>query len=127
VPSISIIGDTVAESPLAENVAFSSRIQLLVSKFGRSSKLSPRYLALVCRCIYLGLGIFLTWEKTGKAVYIIVNAQTKDGATQIALERKVPLITIKSIAMSNLRDDWMVSAKIELYQLVFTHGLLFRF
>jgi myosin-1 len=60
VSSISIISDTLAESPLAENVAFSSRIQLLVSKFGRSSKLSPRYLVLVCRCIHLGFDIFLT-------------------------------------------------------------------
>ena len=65
-------------------------------------------------------------EKTGKAVYIIINAATKDGTTQMTLERKVPLITIKSIAMSNLRDDWIVSAKIELYQAVFTHDLLFR-
>jgi hypothetical protein len=66
-------------------------------------------------------------KKTGKAVYIVVNAQLKDGTTQIALERKVPLITIKSIAMSNLRDDWIVSAKIELYQPVFTHDPLLRF
>lgn len=66
-------------------------------------------------------------EKTSKAVYIIVNAQIKDGTTQIVLERKVPLITIKSIAMSNLRDDWIVSAEIELYQHVFTYNVLFRF
>ena len=24
------------------------------------------------------------------------------------MERKIPLVTIKSIAMSSLRDDWMV-------------------
>jgi hypothetical protein len=40
------------------------------------------------------------------------------------LERKIPLITIKTIAMSNLRDDWMVSTKIALSQPMFTHDLL---
>ncbi|KAF8899062.1 P-loop containing nucleoside triphosphate hydrolase protein [Infundibulicybe gibba] len=37
---------------------------------------------------------------TQKAVYIVVNS-LKDG-------RKIPLVTIKSIGMSNLRDDWMI-------------------
>ena len=32
----------------SEKVAFSCRIQLLVSKFGRSSKPSPRFLVVVC-------------------------------------------------------------------------------
>ena len=32
----------------------------------------------------------------------------KDGQIQNLLERKIPLITIKSISMSNLRDDWLV-------------------
>ncbi|KAI9445062.1 P-loop containing nucleoside triphosphate hydrolase protein [Lactarius indigo] len=75
----------------ADNVAFSARIQLLVSKLGRSSKPSPRFLVI-----------------TGKAVHIIVTIATKDGLKQTILERKIPLVTIKSIAMSNLRDDWMV-------------------
>ncbi|KAH9081941.1 P-loop containing nucleoside triphosphate hydrolase protein [Lactarius deliciosus] len=69
-----------------DNVAFSARIQLLVSKLGRSSKPSPRFLVIVC----------------------LVTIATKDGSTQTILERKIPLVTIKSIAMSNLRDDWMV-------------------
>jgi myosin-1 len=43
---------TEAESSLAEPVAFSSRIQLLVSKFGRSSKPSPRFLVVVSRYVY---------------------------------------------------------------------------
>jgi hypothetical protein len=42
------------------------------------------------------------------------------------LERKVPLITIKSIAMSSLRDDWIVSAEIKLSHPMLTHDLLFR-
>ncbi|KAF8481322.1 P-loop containing nucleoside triphosphate hydrolase protein [Russula ochroleuca] len=74
----------------AESVAFSSRIQLLVSKFGRSSKPCPRHLVV-----------------TGKAVHIVVTNTTKEGSTQISLERKIPLVTIKSIAMSSLRDDWV--------------------
>lgn len=48
-------------------------------------------------------------EKTGKAVHIVVINDTKEGSTQTILERKVPLVTIKSIAMSSLRDDWIVS------------------
>ncbi|KAI0307947.1 myosin class I heavy chain [Multifurca ochricompacta] len=74
----------------AENIAFSSRVHFLVSKLGRSSKPSPRFLVV-----------------TGKAIHIIVTTATKDGSTQTILERKIPLVTIKSIAMSNLRDDWI--------------------
>jgi myosin I len=36
---------------------------------------------------------------------VVVN--TKDGVVQTVLERKIPLVTIKSISMSNMRDDWM--------------------
>ncbi|KAH9175500.1 P-loop containing nucleoside triphosphate hydrolase protein [Lactarius sanguifluus] len=75
-----------------DNVAFSARIQLLVSKLGRSSKPSPRFLII------------------GKAVHIIVTIITKDGSKQTILERKIPLVTIKSIAMSSLRDDWMLGS-----------------
>ncbi|KAG8942584.1 class II myosin, partial [Tulasnella sp. 408] len=73
-----------------ETVHFSMRIQLLVSKLGRSSKPSPRYLVV-----------------TEKAVHIVITT-VHNGATQMALERKIPLVTIKSIALSNLRDDWVI-------------------
>ncbi|KAG2155515.1 myosin class I heavy chain [Suillus clintonianus] len=72
-----------------EQVTFSSKAQILVSSFGRTSKLSPRFLVV-----------------TAKAVYIAVTSE-KDGQIQTSLERKIPLITIKSISMSNLRDDWL--------------------
>lgn len=39
----------------------------------------------------------------------IVVATAKEGQVHYHLERKIPLVTIKSIAMSNLRDDWLVS------------------
>lgn len=48
-------------------------------------------------------------EKTGKAAHFVVTIAAKEGPTQTILERKIPLITIKSIAMSSLRDDWIVS------------------
>jgi len=32
----------------------------------------------------------------------------KDGQATTTLERKINLVTIKSIALSNLRDDWLV-------------------
>ncbi|KAI0059450.1 hypothetical protein BV25DRAFT_1918478 [Artomyces pyxidatus] len=74
----------------SEFVAFSSKAQLLVSKIGRSSKPSPRYLVV-----------------TGKAVHILITT-AKDGQVLTSLERKIPLVTIKSISMTNLRDDWLV-------------------
>ncbi|KAF8640535.1 hypothetical protein AX17_000197 [Amanita inopinata Kibby_2008] len=74
----------------SEPVTFSAKSHLLVSKLGRSSKPSPRYLIL-----------------TQKAVYIVI-ATAKEGQIHMNLERKLPLVTIKSIGMSNLRDDWMV-------------------
>ncbi|KAG7099668.1 class II myosin [Marasmius oreades] len=73
-----------------EEVVFSGKIQLLVSKFGRSSKPSPRWIVV-----------------TKKAVYIAVT-NLKDGRAVTSLERKVQVVTIKSISMSSLRDDWMV-------------------
>ncbi|KAG5647725.1 class II myosin [Asterophora parasitica] len=73
----------------SDDVTYSGRIQLLVSKFGRSSKPSPRFIVV-----------------TNKAVHILVTT-SKDGRTQTTLERKLPLVTIKSIGLSNLRDDWM--------------------
>ncbi|KAK7465458.1 class II myosin [Stygiomarasmius scandens] len=72
-----------------EQVTFSGKIQLLVSKLGRSSKPSPRWIVV-----------------TQKAAHIVITT-AKDGRTMHTLERKIPLVTIKSIGMSNLRDDWM--------------------
>ncbi|KAL0581064.1 class II myosin [Marasmius crinis-equi] len=77
-----------------EQVVFSGKIQLLVSKFGRSSKPSPRWLVV-----------------TKAAVYIAITT-SKDGQVMTSLERKIQLVTIKSISMSNLRDDWMPRLKV---------------
>ncbi|KIK70640.1 hypothetical protein GYMLUDRAFT_65857 [Collybiopsis luxurians FD-317 M1] len=74
---------------LDDEVTFSGKIQLLVSKLGRSSKPSPRWIVV-----------------TKKAVHIAITT-AKDGQPITTLERKIPLVTIKSIAMTNLRDDWM--------------------
>ncbi|KIJ53790.1 hypothetical protein M422DRAFT_202039 [Sphaerobolus stellatus SS14] len=74
----------------SEDVTFSARGESLVSKFGRSSKPSPRYIIV-----------------TQKAVHIVI-AEAKDGRLSLAVERKIPLVTIKSISMTNLRDDWLV-------------------
>lgn len=41
-------------------------------------------------------------------MYILI-AQAVNGRVQTTLERKIPLITIKSVGLSNLRDDWIVS------------------
>ncbi len=66
--------------------------------------------SLWCVCVY--------WEirdadpkQTPKAIYIII-ATPRDGAPVTTLERKIPLVTIKTISMSNLRDDWMVRQQL---------------
>ncbi|KIJ06891.1 hypothetical protein PAXINDRAFT_19902 [Paxillus involutus ATCC 200175] len=74
----------------ADQVTFSSKAQVLISKFGRSSKPSPRFLVV-----------------TNKAVHFAITTQN-NGQIHTSLERKIPLVTIKSISMSNLRDDWLV-------------------
>lgn len=73
-----------------ETVAFSSRIQLLISKLGRSSKPSPRFLVL-----------------TDKTLYIIVT-QMVNKQIQTICERKIALNQISNVGTSELRDDWLV-------------------
>ncbi|EIW86978.1 myosin class I heavy chain [Coniophora puteana RWD-64-598 SS2] len=75
----------------SDQATFSARAQTLVSKFGRSSKPSPRFLVV-----------------TEKALHIVSVSASKDGAAQYVLDRKIPLVTIKTISMSNMRDDWFV-------------------
>ena len=57
----------------------------------------------------------ITEYQTDKAVYILITT-AKDGIAITSLERKIALVTIKSIAMSNLRDDWLVRYR-------FTHSV----
>lgn len=52
--------------------------------------------------------IQLSVSQTGKTLYILANQQAKDGTIAINVERRVTIGSIKSIAMSNLQDDWMV-------------------
>ncbi|EPQ26326.1 uncharacterized protein PFL1_05975 [Pseudozyma flocculosa PF-1] len=73
-----------------EDVAFSARIQLLVSRLGRSSKPSPRFLVL-----------------TDKAVYLLVT-QLVNNQAQTTCERRINLSAITAVGLSNLRDDWVV-------------------
>ncbi|CAD6573520.1 MAG: class II myosin, partial [Tremellales sp. Tagirdzhanova-0007] len=73
----------------AETVHFSSRAELLVSKLGRSSKLSPRFLII-----------------SDKAVYFVVST-AKDGRVSTMVERKIPLVSIRGVSLSNLRDDFV--------------------
>ncbi|KAH8835554.1 myosin-1 [Flagelloscypha sp. PMI_526] len=87
----SALGDELASAAGigSDPVTFSSRCQLLVSKMGRSSKPSPRFIVV-----------------TKKAVHILVVAN-QNGVAVTTLERKIPIVTIKSIGMSSLRDDWI--------------------
>ncbi len=73
-----------------ETVAFSSRIELLVSRLGRSSVRSPRFFIL-----------------TDKAVYIVVTQLVNKQVTTTC-ERRINLGAISAVGLSNLRDDWVV-------------------
>ncbi|MCJ1359883.1 MAG: class II myosin [Icmadophila ericetorum] len=71
-----------------ERVYFSCRCDLLVTKFGRSSKPSPRMLVL-----------------TNKSVYIVIQALVNN-QLQISSERTIPVGAVKYVSTSNLQDDW---------------------
>ena len=74
--------------PANEQVLFSCRAELLVSKLGRSSKPEARILSL-----------------TNKAVYIIKQTAGQQGV-QILAERIVPLGALKFVSCSSNKDDW---------------------
>jgi myosin-1 len=59
---------------------------------------------------------FPLWQ-TEKALFIVVSTE-KDGRVTTALERRIQLVTIRAFAMSNLRDDWVVSTDLNFCQLV---------
>ncbi|CAI7598339.1 unnamed protein product [Penicillium pancosmium] len=72
----------------SEDILFSCRAEVLVSKFGRSSKLVPRILVL-----------------TGRHVYIVAQSIVNNQLV-IASERTIPVGAIKAVSTSSLKDDW---------------------
>ncbi|KAI8450039.1 myosin tail-domain-containing protein [Phakopsora pachyrhizi] len=78
-----------------ERVVFSSKAHILVLKLGRSSKISPWFLVLTDRALY---------------ILITQHVASLDGVKkpETILERKINISTITSVALSNLRDDWIV-------------------
>ncbi|CAI6331494.1 unnamed protein product [Periconia digitata] len=71
-----------------EEVVFSCRAEILVSKLGRSSKPEARQLALTKKNVYL-------------IKQVLVNRQI-----QIQADRTIPVGAIKFISCSKLKDDW---------------------
>lgn len=74
--------------PEKENVLFSCRMEILETKFGRSSKPAPRILIL-----------------TPVKLYIVMQ-QLVNKQVQISIERSVPLSSISFVSTSVCRDDW---------------------
>ncbi|KAI4217326.1 MAG: hypothetical protein LQ351_000635 [Letrouitia transgressa] len=72
-----------------ERLLFSARCEVLETKFGRSSKPSPRILVL-----------------TNKNVYIVVQALV-NRQVSVSAERTIPLGAIKFVGTSTLKDDWL--------------------
>ncbi|KAJ4296289.1 class II myosin [Kalmusia sp. IMI 367209] len=71
-----------------EEVLFSCRAEVLVSKLGRSSKPEARTLVLTKRNVYL-------------VKQVLINRQV-----QIQAERTIPVGAIKFISCTTLKDDW---------------------
>lgn len=74
--------------PASEVPIFSSRGEVLETKFGRSSKLSPRIIILT------------------KTKFYIVSQQLVNKQVQVAIEKAIPLGAIKFVSVSTCRDDW---------------------
>lgn len=94
----------------AETVACSMRCEILVSKLGRSSRPSPRFLILVSvGTSVIGFENMLIWDlaQTNGAVYILISQLVQHRPTT-TLERKIPLTTVTAVSLSTLRDDWLV-------------------
>ncbi|QSS64463.1 myosin [Histoplasma capsulatum] len=72
----------------SETILFSCRCELLVTKFGRSSKPSPRILILTSNNVYI-------------VVQSVVNNQLN-----ISAERTISIGAIKFVSASKLKDDW---------------------
>ncbi|RMJ25588.1 hypothetical protein PHISP_03557 [Aspergillus sp. HF37] len=72
----------------SDTVLFSCRGEVLISKFGRSSKPNPRILVLTNRHVY------------------IVAQNIANNQLVISSERTIPIGAIKAVSASSLRDDW---------------------
>ncbi|WAR51919.1 hypothetical protein PtB15_1B356 [Puccinia triticina] len=79
----------------SERIIFSSKAQILVSKLGRSSKLSPRFLVLTDRAIYI-------------LITQLVPSNDGQKRSETVVERKINVSVINSVGVSHLRDDWIV-------------------
>ncbi|KAH8679896.1 myosin-1 [Tricladium varicosporioides] len=79
---------TAVNLPSNEQVIFSCRGEILETKFGRSSKPSPRMLVLTRAKFYI-------------IIQHLVNKQV-----QVAIERAIPLGAIKFVGTSIYQDDW---------------------
>ncbi|PQE20194.1 putative Myosin-1 protein [Rutstroemia sp. NJR-2017a BBW] len=79
---------TAINLPASEVVLFSCRGEVLETKFGRSSKLSPRTFVMT------------------RAKFYIVSQQLVQKQVQIAVEKAIPLGAIKFVGTSTCRDDW---------------------
>lgn len=106
------LGISIDTRIIGEHVVFSSRCQLLVSKFGRSSKPSPRYLIMVSAILFTRRTTSNHFLQTAKTIYILVTT-AKEGHVSTVVERQIGLSSVKSIAMSSMRDDWLVSITAE--------------
>lgn len=77
-----------------------------MSKFGRSSKPSPRFLVLVGSInTSVSKSAGLTQLQTNRNVHIIVQTVANNQLV-ISAERTIPVGAIKSVSTSTLKDDW---------------------
>ncbi|RDL33189.1 Myosin-1 [Venustampulla echinocandica] len=74
--------------PANEQVIFSCRGEVLETKFGRSSKPSPRILLLT------------------RSKFYVISQHLVNKQVQVGIERAIPLGAIKFVSTSTCHDDW---------------------
>ncbi|KAM0712141.1 hypothetical protein Q7P37_011235 [Cladosporium fusiforme] len=89
-----------------EYVAFSQNCELLVTKFGRSSKPEKRILVLMKHV----KEVLKEKDRVETTVtprnVLIIKREMKKGVVEDTIERTIPTRSIKFISTSNLKDDW---------------------
>jgi len=89
----------IAQLSASEVVKFSMRGEVLVSKFGRSSTPSPRFIILTDRN------------------FLILVSRNGENGLETTVEQQIQVGQIAKVSMTNLQDDWVVGNRNYVAQL----------
>lgn len=74
---------------LRDDVVFSAKGEMLMSKFGRSSKRVPKFFILTKSCLY------------------VISQELINNRLHLQTEFKIPVSGIDNVVLSNLQDNWV--------------------